>query len=277
MDNAIHVVLASDDNYARPLAVTIMSVLCNSEKNDILHFHVLDGGIRPENRRRISRMVASGQADVEFLPVSAERLSGMRLNITKEHHVTQATYYRLLLPSLINAARCIYMDCDIICRSSLKTLWETELGQCLVAAVKDIDEDQHSTRLSLARYFNSGLILMDLDDMRKEDIQQQFFIFIKNEYERILMHDQDVLNCVLRDRIHELDMTWNCQISKTHKCKETGFYALSKTANILHFIGHRKPWMWKCKAPERKKFWMYLQKTPWKESFICNMFRLITY
>ncbi len=277
MDNAMHIVLAADDNYARPLAVTIMSVLCNAEKNDVLQFHVLDGGIRPENRRRISSMVAASNTGVDFLSVSARSFSGMSLNIRRESHVTPATYYRLLLPSLINASRCIYMDCDMICRSGLRPLWEAELGQSLAGAVKDIDEDRHSARLSLARYFNTGLMLMNLEDMRRENIQQQFFLFIKNEHERIVMHDQDVLNCVLHDRIHELDMTWNCQITKTHKCRETGFYDLSKTARILHFIGHKKPWIWRCKTPERKIFWTYLQKTPWKENFLCNALRRVAY
>jgi len=52
MSEAMHIVLSSDDNYAKYLAVTIVSVLCNKDKSDSLSFHILDGGIQHENRKR---------------------------------------------------------------------------------------------------------------------------------------------------------------------------------------------------------------------------------
>ena len=273
MKTTIHVVLSSDDNYAYPLAVTIMSVLCNRTEGDDLLFHVLDGGLSEESRRRISDMVEVKKASIEFILVSAEQFSGVCLHITKENHVSLATYYRLLIPSLVYADRCIYMDCDMICRSSLASLWNTQLNGDLAAAVKDIDEDKQSVRLGLKRYFNAGLFLMDLESMRRENTQKDFFLFLEEQHERIVMHDQDVLNCVLEGRIHELDMTWNCQVAKTHKCRETGFHALSRTANILHFIGHKKPWHWGCKAPGRAEFWKYEKEGPWKASWLVRLFK----
>ena len=265
MHEDIHVVLSADDNYARPLAVTMMSVLCNSSENDTLFFHLLDGGIAKAKRLHIREMAISQHAKVDFIPVSAELFSGLCLHLTKENHVSLATYYRLLIPSLVHAPRCIYMDCDMICRSSLASLWNIQLNNCIAAAVKDIDEDKQSARLGLRRYFNAGLFLMDLDVMRHEHTQKDFFYFLEEQHERIVMHDQDVLNCVLDGRIHELDMTWNCQVANTHKCKEVGFYGMSTTANILHFIGHKKPWHWRCNAPERMLYWKYLHKVIWNK------------
>ena len=267
MSDTMHIVLSSDDNYARPLAVTIMSVLCSKAKDDSLSFHILDGGITADNRRRLSDMVTARNAAIEFIPISAELFSGKTLNITSQNHVSLATYYRLLIPALIAADRCIYMDCDMICRTSLAPLWSTPLGSDLAAAVKDIDENKQGDRLGLKRYFNAGLFLMDLEAMRREHTQEAFFRFLEEHHDRIVMHDQDVLNCVLEGRIHELDMAWNCQVAKTHKCRETGFHALSSTANILHFIGHRKPWHWKCKSPGRAEFWKYAEKAMWDITF----------
>lgn len=276
MTDTIHIVLSSDDNYAKYLAVTVVSVLCNKAKDDKLAFHILDGGIQQENRNKIEAMVEERGSSIKFLPVEQTLFSGKVLNITEKNHVTLATYYRLLIPSLIKAARCIYMDCDMICRDSLTPVWKAELGDFLAAAVKDIDEDKQSERLGLTRYFNAGFFIMDLNAMREEGIQEQFFRFIEEHHDRIVMHDQDVLNCVLHGRIHELDMTWNCQVTKTHKCKETGFHDLSRIANVLHYIGHRKPWSRRCRAPCRGEFWKYLRKTPWSNwSLINRIFSLI--
>ena len=283
----MHVVLSADDNYAKYLAVSIASVLCSKADGDSLYFHVLDGGIKEENRSKIEELVAGYGANIEFLHINQALFSGKVLNITDKNHVTLATYYRLLIPSLIQADRCVYMDCDMICRGSLAPVWEVNLASCVAAAVKDIDEDKQSERLRLNRYFNAGFFLMNLKAMREEGIQEQFFRFIEEHHDRIVMHDQDVLNCVLEGRICELDKTWNCQVCKTRACKERGFHALSTTANILHFIGHRKPWHYGCRAPARKEFWRYLKKTPWEmtagEKFrfavgnflfrLCNIFR----
>lgn len=249
--------LSADNNYARPLAVTMMSVLCNRRDDDDIFFHVLDGGIHPENRRRIIDMVMARSASIEFLSIPSDQFSGMSLNITMENHISLAAYYRLLIPSLIKADRCIYMDCDIICRTSLAPLWNTPLDNNLAGAVKDIDEDKQRQRLGLRRYFNSGIFLMNLCGMREESCQEKFFLFIEKEHRRIVMHDQDVLNCVLHNRIYELDMTWNCQVCKTHQCHIAGFYDLSKNASILHFIGHKKPWMLKYITKLIILWWFY--------------------
>lgn len=272
----MHVVLSADDKYAKYLAVTIVSVLSNRAEGDEMVFHVLDDGIRQENRRKIVELVTNHRGFIEFVPVDQQMFSGKVLNITAENHVTLATYYRLLIPSLIKVERCIYMDCDMVCRASLAPLWKTDLEDCIAAAVKDIDEDKQSVRLQLKRYFNAGFLLMNLTAMRIEGIQERFFHFIEQYYDRIVMHDQDVLNWVLHGRIHELDMTWNCQVAKTHKCRETGFYELSRKANILHFIGHRKPWMHGCGAPERNEYWKYRRELPWNKKFWLEKFLSMT-
>lgn len=261
----MHVVLSADNNYARPLAVTMMSVLCNRRDDDDIFFHVLDGGIHPGNRHRIIDMVTARSASIEFLSIPSDLFSGMSLNITAENHISLAAYYRLLIPSLIKADRCIYMDCDMICRTSLAPLWNTPLDNNLAGAVKDIDEDKQRQRLGLRRYFNSGLFLMNLRGMREESCQEKFFHFIKSESSRIVMHDQDVLNCVLHNRIYELDMTWNCQVCKTHQCHITGFYDLSKNASILHFIGHKKPWMFGCTSPMSNIYKDYFKYIPFSK------------
>lgn len=275
MAQTMHIVLSADNTYAKYMAVTIVSVLCNKAEEDVLFFHVLDGGIQPENREKILEAVARRGSEVEFVPVDPSLLSGRALHITEKNHVTPATYYRLLIPSLIHAERCIYLDCDMICRASLGPLWNTDLGGKIAAAVKDIDEDRHSVRLGLKRYFNAGMLVLDLSMMRKLNTQKRFFEFLQEHHEKIVQHDQDILNCVLHDRIHELDMTWNCQVAKTRKCKEAGFHNLSRSAKVLHFIGHRKPWLRGCRAPERANYWMYLQKTPWKESFFHRIWRIL--
>ena len=270
----INIVLSSDDSYAKYMSVTMASILYNKKASDYIHFYILDGGIAEEKKIKIHNM-SSQFCKITFINVPEDKFKNLSLNIYDNNHITIAAYFRLLIPSLINVDKCIYLDCDIICRSTISDLWNIDIDKNIAGAVIDIDNDKHASRLHLNKYFNSGVLLINLKKMREENIQDLFFNFIKNEHKRIVMHDQDVLNCVLNGKIYELDKTWNCQITKTHQCKDTGFYKLSKYAHILHFIGSKKPWTIKCNVPQKCEYWKYLQKTPWKESNIKNFIRLL--
>ena len=77
------------------------------------------------------------------------------------------------------------------------------------------------------------------------------------------MHDQDVLNVVCQESLGLLKKTWDAQICNTRQAKSSGFYALGPTANIIHFIGSRKPWLPGCRTPHREEYFRYLSLTPW--------------
>lgn len=265
MSEKVHIVLSSDNTYAKYLSITIASVLCHAGEDESLSFHILDGGIEAGSKRKISGLVEQKRGSIEFIPVDAGMFSGMALNISVCSHVSPATYYRLLIPSLISAERCIYLDCDMLCRSSLLPLWQTDLQGSLVAAVKDIDEDTHSIRLRLQRYFNAGMLLMDLSSMRSLNIQKKFFEFIQAHHERIVMHDQDVINSVLDGKIKEIDMHWNVQVSFTRQCKKMGFLCIGRNAHIIHYIGHRKPWMYEKKVPYQCEYIPYILSSEFDE------------
>lgn len=257
MNERLHIVLSSDDAYAKYLSITIASILRHGEEESWF-FHILDGGIAAGDKQKIADMVERRQGCLEFLPVHAGMLSDMALNIHASSHVSPATYYRLLIPSLLSVERCVYLDCDTLCRASLLPLWQTDLQGCLAAAVKDIDEDTHAVRLGLQRYFNAGMLLMDLSSMRRLNIQKSFFDFLQTHHDRIVLHDQDVINAVLDGKIKEVDMRWNVQVAFTRQCRNTGFFARGKNAHIIHYIGHRKPWTYEKKVPYQGEYIPYM-------------------
>ena len=265
MQDMMHIVLSSDANYGIYMGVTIFSALRNKSDGDSFFFHILDGGIASRDKELLMRMIGEAGSRAEFIPVDDRRFDGMSLNL-ESHHVTIAAYYRLFIPTLLDIPRCIYLDCDMIIRGSLMPLWQTDLHGSIAAGVPDINADLSQKRLGLDSYVNSGMLLMDIDAMRKENIQERCLETIRNNPEKLRYHDQDVLNMVLRHRILILGKEWNCQICKTHKCRETGFFALRDSAPVLHYIGHRKPWHRRCRTPKRLQFWLYLQQSPWAEA-----------
>ena len=134
-----------------------------------------------------------------------------------------------------------------------------------VRGVIDIDVAKHSVRLGLQKYFCSGVLLMDLRAWREHGVEQKCMDFLRNHADRIVLHDQDVLNIVCQEHLSYLDPTWDAQACETRLGKTSGFNELAKTANIVHFIGGRKPWHPGCKHPFRKDYFHYLRMTPYKD------------
>ena len=80
----------------------------------------------------------------------------------------------------------------------------------------------------------------------------------------IVLHDQDVLNVVCQDHLSYLDKTWDAQACETRQGRLSGFNDIARTANIIHFIGGRKPWHPGCRHPYRREYFRYLKLTPYR-------------
>lgn len=260
----IHICLSSDDNYAQHLGVTIASILANNTSEDQLFFHILDGGISRENRFRLESLRSLSAFGIEFLPVNAALFQGFPLDTNGPSHVSLAAYYRIMLASLLpDVDKIIYLDCDTICRSSLAALYIEGREDFSLKGVIDIDAERHTGRLGLKRYVCSGVLLFNLKLWREQNLESRCFAFMREHADKVLLHDQDVLNIVCQDSLGYLDKTWDAQVCNTRQAKLSGFNELGRTANIIHFIGSRKPWLPGCRAPYREEYFRYLALTPW--------------
>ena len=124
----------------------------------------------------------------------------------------------MLLPTILpkEIDKVLYIDGDIICLDSLKELWETPLENFSAAAVPDMrcNDIRVLNRLSFNRaddYFNAGVMLINLDWWRKNDIQNKSIKFISENRDICKFHDQDALNVVLHGTIQTLSIRFNLQ------------------------------------------------------------------
>ncbi|MCM1337465.1 MAG: glycosyltransferase family 8 protein [Candidatus Amulumruptor caecigallinarius] len=127
-------------------------------------------------------------------------------------HVTTAAYYRVacaeLLPNYVE--RVIYLDCDIIVNTDLRELWDTPLDGAFCGVVTDSFYVEGSERLGISTsYFNSGMMLIDVEAFRRQDVARKCFKLMREEPERIKFHDQDLLNIVVGDKVKRLPLRWN--------------------------------------------------------------------
>ena len=185
----------------------------------------------------------------------------------------------MLLPTILpkEIDKVLYIDGDIICLDSLKELWETPLENFSAAAVPDMrcNDIRVLNRLSFNRaddYFNAGVMLINLDWWRKNDIQNKSIKFISENRDICKFHDQDALNVVLHGTIQTLSIRFNLQehffepfenqfIDKVYlKDMEEA----KVNATLIHYTGYKKPWHKECVNPLKSIWRHFYSKTEWK-------------
>lgn len=278
-DSAIHVVFAADANYAAPLAVAMVSAAVNCDPQRNLVFHVLQSGITGALRDRVENSLAMAQrpnAGINWLEAPVKKIE----NFPVAHRYTTAlTFARLLLPEIMppEITRLIYLDCDLVVNGDLAELWDVDIGDKALGAVRDLsgvvsDPDCVVNYRELgipgdAPYFNAGVLIMNLAKWRDAGIDAQVLAHLSDYQDIIRMADQEALNAVLWNDWQELDYSWNWQIP--HRDYRTGRLRLAWTPketskNIIHFTTGEKPWRAGCDYDEKKYFLRYLDQTDWR-------------
>jgi len=207
------VVFAIDEGYAMPLAVTLRSILEASANADF-DFRVLHTGISPATRARVQASLPRGGATLTWQEADLGAFSGCGTL----PHITGVTYARLLLDRLLpDAKRAIYLDADTLVLTDLRRLWSTPLRGAPVGAVVDgvspalrANEGALPGRPEVPRYFNAGVLLIDLERWRAAGVSAAATDYILR-HPNSPYSDQDALNIALDGAWAELDCRWNCQ------------------------------------------------------------------
>jgi lipopolysaccharide biosynthesis glycosyltransferase len=184
---------------------------------------------------------------VTFLDASAHVPSN--LPIRQSDHVSPETFFRLLIAEILpdQFDHAIYLDADMLALRSVSALFE-ETVDCLIAAV-DHFSLWDELRLWGERggtYFQAGVLVIPLWRWRKECLVQQFLGVMASEQHRILWHDQDILNMVVRDRWARLPIWWNvCEAVNRSLSPQM----IQESAVLIHYSGSQKPWNAVCPSP----------------------------
>lgn len=278
----IFIAAASDDNYASHTAVMLVSLLANLDKNYSANIKILDAGISGENKGRISVSLGRYSCVFKFISVPSERFAPA---IGRGSHLSSAAYSRLLLPELFpDLNKIIYLDGDLIVKSDISRLWQTDLQDKQVAAAPALFlfyYDLLSKMLGLSPengFFNSGVMVLDLKKMRENDFTVRVLDFLRTNQNCLTnAADQDVLNAFFHDDYRKLDLKWNetaeayigrgyenTAAAKYNLCGREEFFLAQKEPAIVHFDGALKPWHIGLFHPFKKLYFDYLAQTEFK-------------
>ena len=267
----INICFSTDNNYAMHCGAAIASVLKNTKTEKTIDFYILnDGSLSKKNKKKLKKVsVLKRIVNLYFLTVDKNIFENFF--IKEKSHFTLATYYRYVIPSMLQSlSKLIYLDCDLIVNSDIEELYNIDLEENYIGAVQDIigRENQLRLVLNMSNYYcNAGVLFMNLAKMREDNIQAKLIKCTEDKKDVILWQDQDVINIVLEGKIKYLDLAWNLQYFYPGEYMDFDveqFEQAKKNPKIIHFIGHIKPWNILSSRPFEKEYFKYLKMTPWK-------------
>ncbi|WWR15391.1 glycosyltransferase family 8 protein [Lachnospiraceae bacterium JLR.KK008] len=257
MSDKISVAWGIDKNYILQAFVVMKSILMHSGSD--YDFHILSGDEIGDEIKAFEKILKMKHHNfsVTFHRISAEIFS--EAHITNSH-LSLAAYNRLLIPEILTECkRCIYLDCDIIVNGDLRELYDYKIDDNYVAGVRDNNlivmnegRQKHMDSLglpSMNTYINSGVLVMNLDRLRKDNIVQRFLLQSQKDN---LFEDQDVINVCCYGSIGILPLKYNLfHFYSGRKIKtlfdrdyqESDFDFDWNRPFILHMGGHFKPWI----------------------------------
>ena len=185
---------------------------------------------------------------------------------TLEHISSSSSYYRLMIPKLINEERVLYLDSDIIVNGPLYDFYYSNLNGAPVGVVKDYGMGEYFPfpylDASISRnYFNSGVLLIDCVKWRNEGLVDILLQTVEKYGNQVLYGDQCILNIVLREKAKYYSFNENAQVQYIEAIKQqygTNQVKLDIPPTIIHYAAKHKPWdNQNIELFEREKYWFF--------------------
>ena len=280
----IPIFFATDENYVPYCGVAVYSLIEHASKNNKYNIYILFDRL---SCMSIYRLEQFSTENVKVLCVCIH--DGMKKYRLQEHlHISVAATYRLLIADLHpELDKALYLDSDIVINSDIAELYEINIADYYLGAVKgkiscQAAESMRSyikttLKIDETHFFNSGVLLINMAKFRERRIKEKCFGLLA-ERDDLLMMDQDVLNIVCEDKVKFLPEEWNveCVSVPDYSCEyvTTSTSTTIKYTNrigIIHFDGPVKPWD-KPSIPLAECFWEYARKSVFYEEIINRMY-----
>lgn len=241
-----------NDNYYDLFEVSLRSLL---DFNEVKKIYVLNSNLS-EKCILSAKKICKSNCDMEFIQIDVDMFRDIEMN-----YFGVETFYRLLLPELINDDKVWYIDVDTIILGSIEEPFYQELSHMVSAVPKPFQENLEirKNKLNMSKnshYFNAGVLLLNLKKIRNNNFFKEVLEWININLNIIDMPDQDALNAMLNDNYHKLDVRYNVTTEIAKKIKNP---------IIVHFTGEFKPNLFFYQHPYRSTFMKYFNYN--KESF----------
>ncbi len=252
--STLRIVLCANNRYSTGLLVCLLSALRSIGHNTRVEVHVLDAGLSESIRRQIIECVGTfPNAEARFISPPGGIFDAIR---HQRYH--KSVYFRLALGEMLDAREILYLDADVLVFNSLTPLQAIRnSGNAPVIAVAD--RETHAVKddcpiaaadfdgLRINRYFNSGVLGLSLDWMRREQVCDRALSLLQNPKYSIRFPDQTALNLLAGDSWVDPGAEWNTPAWVFDQQPD------NQLPGILHYT-NSAPWLQRHYRPSQALF-----------------------
>jgi len=260
----MNLLFAIDDNVTAQLMTTLYSISRNSSATKYSVYVIQNPKLKDSDEIKLFCQ----KLGMHYHPVVIDDDQFDDAPTTDRYPKT--IYYRLLAYKYLpkNIKRILYLDVDVLVINDLKPLYEIDLEDYWYAAAShtslDVTDNLNKLRLGnyeTESYYNSGVMLMDLEAIRENVKAEDIFDYIKKKGKTLFLPDQDILNGLYGQHIKMIPdelYNYDARMNPLYFAKSNGKWDIDWVIDhtvVLHFCGRDKPW-----RPEYKERFSGLYK-----------------
>ncbi len=247
----VNILVTLDENYIPQLNIMLSTLLRFNPDCDF-DVYLLYTSIRKESLTSTEKLLESRG---RLIPIEASDMPLSDAPTTSRY--PKEIYYRIFaakyLPETVD--RVLYLDPDLVINGSILPLYNLPMEDYFYAAASHIGNPGLIHRLNELRldmdddspYINSGVLLMNLELLRKEQDCGEVVTFIEKHKALLMLPDQDIISSLYGSRIYALDpfrynMTERLYLMHSPFEKSFNLDWVRKHSIIIHYCGRNKPW-----------------------------------
>lgn len=246
----MNILITMDNRYIEPARV-MLSSLQRKEKNTHFDVYVLHSSLTDKSIDALKRVLDPARSILHSIRIDDDLLAYAP---TTDRYPVEM-YFRIFAARYLpkDLDRILYLDPDLVINRRIDDLYNMPIDGYLMAAATHVREMMRKInvlRLDMhehGTYINSGVLLLNLDALRKEQDYEKVFEYIKKYKNMLMLPDQDILSGLYSDRVLPIDAyRYNMTERLFRYCRSEDD---SKNVNwiransaIIHYCGRNKPW-----------------------------------
>lgn len=241
--NYINVAYAFDSQYYYIAHVSMKSIMINQDFDTFIIFHILISEITNKIKTIIGKIcIEHKNCKIRYYLLKRKFEEFCTKGYTKW---TKTIFYRIFLQNvLINEKKVLYLDCDTIVYKDLKEIYNYNIERYYYAGMLQ-KKSANINGYKIKNYINSGVILINLENLRKDNIFSYILKYLRKNNKKLLFPDQDAINAVCHRKNAILPRKFvtiaYCSLNSINKADIEKINSY-KDPYIIHYIIYGKPW-----------------------------------
>ena len=241
--NIINVAYALDINYSYIIHVSMKSIMLNQNIDTFINFHIVSSNVTKEQKTIINKICLEHNNCRIFYHIIGNQFNEFQFEGLVNWSKT--IFYRLLLQDILpNENKVLYLDCDTLVYKDLNEIYNYDITDKYYTGMLE-EENRNIKGYIIKYYINSGVLLINLDNLRKDNIYTKIIEYLTMNNNTLTFPDQDTINAVCNTKNGVFPTKYVIIAYCTMKSFDNNNIEIIKAYKdpyIIHYIIYVKPW-----------------------------------